>query len=191
MTTPPEHVVLLDADRNPIGTMDKSVVHTHNTPLHLGFSSYLFTPDGKFLTTRRALSKKAWPGVWTNSVCGHPQLNEKREDAVSRRCRYELGADVARITLVDDEFSYCVTSASGIVENEYCPVFMAVLASDLSPRADEVLDYRWVDLTDLIDAAAKTPWAFSPWMVQQLANPVIQGRLLAFVASLTEPTSSS
>ncbi|MFP1850675.1 isopentenyl-diphosphate Delta-isomerase [Lonsdalea quercina] len=186
MTSPPlEHVVLLDADRNPIGTMDKSVVHSDKTPLHLAFSSYLFSPAGQFLTTRRALCKKAWPGVWTNSVCGHPQLDEKMEAAVRRRCRYELGADVDRITLADDEFSYCVTSASGIMENEYCPVFTAVITSDLSPRDDEVLDYRWVDLPDLIDAATKTPWAFSPWMVQQLAIPALQRRLRSFAAMLT------
>jgi isopentenyl-diphosphate delta-isomerase len=27
--------------------------------------------DNKFLVTQRALFKKVWPGMWTNSVYGH------------------------------------------------------------------------------------------------------------------------
>jgi isopentenyl-diphosphate delta-isomerase len=53
---------------------------------------------GECLITRRALSKKAWPGVWTNSVCGHPQSGEETTQAVIRRCRFEVGAEITDIT---------------------------------------------------------------------------------------------
>lgn len=85
-----EHVILLNAQGVPTGTLEKYAAHTADTLLHLAFSSWLFNAKGQLLVTRRALSKKAWPGVWTNSVCGHPQLGESSEDAVIRRCRYEL-----------------------------------------------------------------------------------------------------
>lgn len=85
-----EHVILLNAQGVPTGTLEKYAAHTADTLLHLAFSSWLFNAKGQLLVTRRALSKKAWPGVWTNSVCGHPQLGESNEDAVIRRCRYEL-----------------------------------------------------------------------------------------------------
>ena len=85
-----EHVILLNAQGVPTGTLEKYAAHTADTLLHLAFSSWLFNAKGQLLVTRRALSKKAWPGVWTNSVCGHPQLGESNEDAVIRRCRMSL-----------------------------------------------------------------------------------------------------
>ena len=80
-----ELVVLVDDEGRQVGTAAKASVHTAETPLHLGFSCYLFDDAGRVLLTRRALNKKTWPGVWTNSVCGHPAPDEEPEDAVRRR----------------------------------------------------------------------------------------------------------
>ena len=68
-----EHVILLDEQDQPAGMLEKYAAHTFDTPLHLAFSCWLFNQQGQLLVTRRSLGKKAWPGVWTNSVCGHPQ----------------------------------------------------------------------------------------------------------------------
>lgn len=84
-------VVLVDAQGNPTGTAPKSTVHTHDTPLHLAFSCYVLGPDGKILVTRRALSKKTWPGVWTNSACGHLLPHETAAEAAMRRVPHEIG----------------------------------------------------------------------------------------------------
>jgi isopentenyl-diphosphate delta-isomerase len=79
-----ERVVLLDDERRPAGTMPKSQVHGTDTPLHLAFSVYVFDAAGRFLTTRRALTKRTWAGVWSNSCCGHPGPDEPVEAAVER-----------------------------------------------------------------------------------------------------------
>ncbi|MFQ0830831.1 isopentenyl-diphosphate Delta-isomerase [Serratia fonticola] len=175
-----QHVVLLDEQGQPTGVMEKYAAHQRQTPLHLAFSSWIFNPQGELLITRRALSKKAWPGVWTNSVCGHPQWQESAEHAIEQRCLYEVGLSVEQITAVAPDFRYCETDASGIMENEICPVYAALATGVVAARADEVMDFHWVDLPALIAAVTATPWAFSPWMVQQLANAKTEQNLIAF-----------
>ncbi|MBM3072282.1 isopentenyl-diphosphate Delta-isomerase [Enterobacter sp. RHBSTW-00994] len=162
-----EHVILLSAQGEIIGIQEKYAAHTAHTPLHLAFSSWLFNAEGKCLITRRALSKKAWPGVWTNAVCGHPQTGETLEQAIIRRCRFEVGAEITTITPVAPEFRYRETDPSGIVENEICPVFAARVTNDIIVNVDEVMEYQWVDLESLFRSLDATPWAFSPWMVKE------------------------
>ncbi|GAA1155594.1 isopentenyl-diphosphate Delta-isomerase [Nesterenkonia sandarakina] len=164
-----EHVVLLSEAGAPVGSAPKATVHTAETPLHLGFSCYLFDAAGRLLLTRRALSKTTWPGVWTNSFCGHPGMGEELTEAVRRRARDELGAELTEIRPLLPEFRYRAVDASGVVENEICPVFTAVLDSELTPADAEVSQWQWVDAEALKRAVAEAPYAFSPWMVEQLA----------------------
>lgn len=172
---PRESVVLLDAGHRPIGTAAKSAVHTRTTPLHLAFSCHVFAPDGRVLVTRRSLAKQAWPGVWTNSVCGHPAPGEPGQEAVRRRARFELGLELGAIEEVLPEFAYRAEDASGIVENEFCPVHFARAAGEPDPRESEVAEYRWVAPADLAAGVAAAPWAFSPWLVLQLADFAARG----------------
>lgn len=172
MARDPELLVLLDADGVPIGTREKYAVHGVDTPLHLAFSCYLLDDSGRLLVTRRALSKQAWPGVWTNSFCGHPAPDEPMEDAVRRRARYELGAEIAEIRVRLPDFRYRAVDASGIVENEVCPVFTATLAGDVHPEPSEVVEWEWVDPALLLRSVELTPFAFSPWLQQQLPSLV-------------------
>ncbi|MDP5252810.1 MULTISPECIES: isopentenyl-diphosphate Delta-isomerase [unclassified Vibrio] len=168
MSLPREYVVLLDDDNQPIGQEDKAVVHHQQTPRHLAFSCYITNQDGLLLVTRRALSKVAWPGIWTNSVCGHPGPNESFEQAILRRAEQELGTKVARVECMLPDFHYRAVDDSGIVENEFCPVHQAVISAPLVLNPDEVMQYQWVEPKSLLLAIQATPWAFSPWMVEQV-----------------------
>jgi isopentenyl-diphosphate delta-isomerase len=174
MDSSPELVVLLSDDGLPIGTADKSGVHTAETPLHLAFSCHLFRESGEVLVTRRALSKLTWPGVWTNSFCGHPAPDEAAPDAIRRRALRELGVEVREIQSVIPDFRYRAVDASGIVENEVCPVFRAVVSGELNPSADEVEEFAWVDPAQLAAAVAAAPFAFSPWLRLQLDRGVFE-----------------
>ena len=171
-----ERVVLLDANGHPVGTDLKSVVHTEDTPLHLAFSCHVVNPAGEVLVTRRALAKKTWPGVWTNSFCGHPQPDEPAVDSVARRAAFELGLEFSDLELVLPDFRYRAVDASGIVENEVCPVYLARVDAEPVPNPHEVMDVAWVDPLVLGESVARTPWAFSPWLVLQARQlPLLGG----------------
>lgn len=166
----PETVVLLNDRGEAIGIQDKIDVHSATTPLHLAFSLYLFDDADRVLLTRRALTKRTWPGVWTNSCCGHPAPGESPENAVRRRLPQELGITVDAVTAALPDFSYSATDASGIVENEVCPVFAGRLQHDARIRLNshEVMDWAWTPWEHLVTAVSTTPFAFSPWAVAQV-----------------------
>lgn len=163
-----EHVVLLDDAHRHIGIADKATVHSDSTPLHLAFSCYVSDTVGRVLMTRRALGKATWPGVWTNSFCGHPGPAEDVADAVARRARQELGIRLTGVRVVLPGFSYRAVDASGVVENEVCPVFLAGTSDEPSPDPAEVCEWRWVEWDDVAETARRTPWALSPWSVLQI-----------------------
>ena len=187
----PELVELLGEDGQVIGTHPKATVHTTDTPLHRAFSVHLRAPDGRLLLTRRALGKVAWPGVWTNTCCGHPAPGESDEDAVRRRLATELNipADaVGPLTPALPDFRYRATDASGVVEHEICPVYVADLLLDPAdlptPNPDEVMDTAFVAWADAAAALGATPFAFSPWCVLQAADERL-GELLTASAHRT------
>lgn len=175
MTTA-ESVILLDDDGTRLGTADKATVHTAETPLHLAFSCHVLDDDGAVLVTRRALTKRTWPGVWTNSVCGHPGPDEEMADAVRRRARFELGLELADVELVVPDFRYRATDASGVVENEICPIWTARAVGPVRPNPDEVMDHTWVAPDTLRRAVETAPWALSPWLVSSAPALPFLGR---------------
>jgi isopentenyl-diphosphate delta-isomerase len=162
-----EEVVLLDESGHAVGVAPKSGVHGPDTPLHLAFSCYVTNAAGAILVTRRALAKSTWPGVWSNSFCGHPRAAESLLAAVHRRADYEVGLELSHVELALPLFRYRAVDASGVVENEICPVYVASTAMQPVPNPAEVMDHAWVDPLDLGESIRLTPWVFSPWLVLQ------------------------
>ena len=141
----PEKVILVDDNNKEIGTCLKSQVHGKTTPLHRAFSCFLFhTKTKKFLIQQRALSKKTWPGVWSNSFCGHPLPDEPLKHAVQRRMQYELGITEADLYEILPNFRYCA-SREGIQENEICPVWIGFTNQEPTINKAEVENTKWVD----------------------------------------------
>ncbi|MDO4412348.1 isopentenyl-diphosphate Delta-isomerase [Cutibacterium sp.] len=168
-------VILLDDDGNQIGTAPRATVHSRHTPRHLAFSCHVLDVGGRVLMTRRALTKVAWPGVWTNTCCGHPRVGESIIDAAVRRTHQELGLDLdpRRMRVVLPDFSYRATDAGGIVEDELCPVVIARLSLpeelvELNPDPEEVEEATWVGWQDMYGLARSMPALLSPWAVEQI-----------------------
>ncbi|MFD5825706.1 isopentenyl-diphosphate Delta-isomerase [Lentzea sp. NPDC060358] len=169
-----EQVVLLAEDGSAIGVEDKAVVHHADTPLHLAFSSYVFDSAGNTVLTRRALHKKTFPGLWTNTCCGHPAPGEDVAEAVVRRLRDELGMTVQAPELLLPAFRYRA-EMDGIVENEMCPVFRVLTDDDPAPNPDEVDSTErvaWAKFaSDVLDGTRE----ISPWSRLQVAELVELG----------------
>lgn len=177
-----ELVVLVDEDGRRIGTAPKHTVHGAATPLHRAFSCYVFDGTGRVLATRRAGSKATFPGVWTNSVCGHPGPDEADESAVRRRSLHELGVDVIDVTPALPRFRYRATFL-GVTENEICPVYLARLpdGAALMPRTSEVGSTRWLAWSSFVGSvAAEDTW--SPWCREQTALLAASGLVATFAA---------
>jgi isopentenyl-diphosphate Delta-isomerase len=171
-----ELIVLVNERGEPTGTADKLSSHHAETPLHLAFSCYVFDGAGRFLATRRAEDKLVWPGVWTNSVCGHPGPGESFTAAIERRLDEELGMTADGIELVLADHVYKAPPFNGIVEYEFCPVFVARASSEPRPNPGEVAEHRWMPWDDFVrEASTDSEDRYSWWCKNQLsliAEPV-------------------
>ena len=170
-----EQIVFVTEQGMPTGeTGAKLASHTADTKLHLAFSCYIFRrSDNAILLTQRALSKKVWPGVWTNSVCGHPAPGEPMEAAIRRRTQYEVGiGQLEGIRVLLPEYRYTTPLYNGIIENEFCPVYMAYTDSEPQPNPDEVEAYKWLSWADYVQMLENKPDGMSYWAKDQYTQLV-------------------
>ncbi|MBI5619902.1 isopentenyl-diphosphate Delta-isomerase [Candidatus Gottesmanbacteria bacterium] len=177
----PEPVVLVDEQNIILGTAPKDEVHTADTPLHRGFSLFLFNSKKELLVTRRAETKKTFPGVWTNTVCGHPGPGESVIDAAKRRLKEELGIELvlkrshlARQgeTLIQIQevapYRYRFADGNGIVENEICPILVGYCDAIPHQNAREVADWKWVKWEEFLEEIKRNPTNYSPWCIEEV-----------------------
>lgn len=166
-----ELVVLVDEAGRAVGTSAKADVHHADTPLHLAFSCYVFDGSGRLLVTRRALAKATFPGVWTNTLCGHPAPGEALTGAVARRAAHELGLAVGGLRLVLPRFRYRAEQ-DGVVERELCPVLVAVVPAGvgLHPDPTEVEEARWLPWQEFLTATLGGEPGWSQWCREQAGD---------------------
>ena len=161
-----ELIVLVDDDGREIGTMPKPEVHHGETPLHRAFSAYLFDDAGRLLVTRRAADKATFPGMWTNTVCGHPGPGEGDHAAIARRAGFELGLGVTDLRPAVPGYRYRAEFL-GVVENEICPVYVGRFTGTPAPEPSEVKQWELLDWAAFRRRQETEGDAWSPWCREQ------------------------
>ena len=157
-----EYVVLIDKNNKVLGIAPKLETHNHNTPLHRGFSLFLFNKKGNALLQQRSAKKKTWPLIWSNSCCGHPRLDESNVDAAKRRLNFELGISDADIFEIIPEFRYKVEK-DNVTENEVCPILIGFSDQEPKINKDEVEAVKWTNWQSFLSDLNNIPSKYSPW----------------------------
>lgn len=89
-----EYWDIYDADKKPTGrTMKRNDWCLKDGEYHLTVLGIIARPDGKFLITKRVMTKAWAPGWWEVSG-GAAMAGETSEEAVKREIREETGLDV-------------------------------------------------------------------------------------------------
>lgn len=157
-----EHVILVDEMDRRVGVAEKLAAHQNGGRLHRAFSIFLFDSNGALLLQQRADCKYHFPGLWSNTCCGHPRPGESLIDAAVRRLNEEFG--IAADLEVAAHLVYRADDpTTRLTEQEYLHILTG--RSDAPPRPvpTEIADYRRARL-DAIDAELRqTPDRFTPW----------------------------
>lgn len=161
-----KQVVLVDDKNRVLGTAPKLEAHSAETPLHRGFSLFLFDYHGNLLLQQRSKRKKTFPLVWSNSCCGHPKLNEANVDAAKRHLEYELGIKNVEVFEVISDYRYRV-EMNGIFENEICPILVCFTDQKPVANKEEVENVKWILWEDFLKEIKNGKTDYSLWAKEE------------------------
>ena len=155
-----EHVVLVDETDEVLGTMEKLEAHKKGV-LHRAFSVIVFNSQGELMLQKRASGKYHSGGLWTNTCCSHPRINEPTEVAARRRLLEEMGID-ANPTF-KYKFIYRAELDKNLIEYEYDHVFTAVFDGTPQLNKEEAEDWRFIPISKLREDIEHNPSSYTEW----------------------------
>jgi len=155
-----EHVVLVDSQDNPIGTMEKLEAHQKGV-LHRAFSILLFNSKGELLLQKRAKTKYHSGGLWSNTCCSHPLPGESMADATRRKLKQEMGIDLQPEFAY--KFIYKANLDGNLIEHEYDHVFVAKFDGEPIINKEEVEQWKYMKFDFLQAEIIENPDAYTCW----------------------------
>lgn len=160
LTLKNSHVILVDSSDQVIGSMEKLEAHQKGL-LHRAFSIFIFNDNNQLLIHQRAMGKYHSEGLWTNTCCSHPMPNETIIEAAHRRLKEEMGFDCEMENLFS--FVYKVQLENELIEHELDHVVVGKYNGDFDFNKDEVMDFQWVNLNDVIIDLNKNSEKYTYW----------------------------
>jgi len=168
-------VILVDANDNPKGTVDKTVAHSGDGILHRAVSVFLVrhvNDKSEILLQKRSSQKQLWPNSWTNTVCTHPAEHESYEMCASRRLHEEMGISYPSDNFrVGFRFEYKANYDAHFSEHELDTVLFGLWDGSPVPDKKEVGKWRWVSVDAMRNEMKTNPSAFTPWFRLIMNNP--------------------
>jgi len=155
-----EEVVLVNEKDEVIGTMEKIEAH-QKALLHRAFSVFVINKNNELMIQRRALTKYHSPGLWTNTCCSHPRINESYGDAAHRRMHEEMGFDCD----LKEEFSFIYKAEfdNGLTEHELDHVFVGYSEKEPVINPEEVDSWKWINIDELKADIIANPDNYTAW----------------------------
>ena len=155
-----EYVVLVNQDDRSLGTLEKMEAHERGV-LHRAFSVFVFNPKGELMLQRRALEKYHSPGLWSNTVCSHPRVNETPEQAAIRRLQEEMGF-ICELEKAFT-FTYKADVGDGLTEHEFDHVFFGFCDKLPQINEEEVSDWKYMSMADVEAEIKSHPEEYTVW----------------------------
>ena len=166
----------IEGKLTPVGKLE-----THERGLKHPAVSVMIMAGDAMLIQRRALEKYHTPGKWANACCTHPFWGEDPHDCALRRLDEELGITGLELTHRAN-LEYRADVGDGLIEHEVVDLYVAWTDQSLplSANPEEVMETRWVKITDLKSEIDADPSAFTPWFKIYLND---------FAHTLTQPAA--
>lgn len=155
-----EYVVLVDENDKQLGLMEKQQAHVAGL-LHRAFSVFVFNSKGETLLQKRAEGKYHSPGLWTNTCCSHPRENETYMQAAQRRLQEEMGFSCK----LEEKFHFIYKAKldNDLYEHELDHVFTGVYEGEFHINEEEVRDFKWISMEELIADINSNPDTYTVW----------------------------
>lgn len=156
-----QKVILVDEEDHQIGLEGKLKAHKEGH-LHRAISVYIFNSKGEILMQQRAAGKYHSGLLWSNTCCGNCYEGETAELSAHRSLKDEMGIECK----LKEEFSiiYMTEVGGGLTEHEYLHVFFGRYDKDPKTNPEEVNDWKWISLNDLLSDVKKNPAKYSNWL---------------------------
>jgi isopentenyl-diphosphate Delta-isomerase len=155
-----EKVILVDEQDDVIGLMEKMEAHKKGL-LHRAFSILIFSSKGELLLQKRSIRKYHSGGLWTNTCCSHPTLDESMACTARKRLKFEMGIDLE--SQFAFKFIYRSELDKDLIEHEFDYVFTGIFNGTPLINLDEVEDWKFMDIQSLRGDLKNNPASYTAW----------------------------
>ena len=178
-----DHVVVVDANDIPIGTVPKLDAHRYGLR-HRAISVVIGDQNGRILLHQRAAGKYHSGGLWTNTCCSHPRPAERASDAAARRLTEEMGISCPLFFMF--AMNYRAEVSNGLVEDEIVHVFGGRFDGAPIPDPLEISDWCWKPFGEIERHVHARPDLYTVWFLK-LCNEFWSGIGKALYSTVIEP----